>query len=44
VVVVRLDDDGRVVRHEAFPEDRWPEALAMFDEWVGFGEAIPEGR
>jgi len=35
VLVVRLDDDGRAVRHEAFPEDRWTEALALFDEWVG---------
>lgn len=35
VLVVRLDDDGRAVRHEAFPEGRWTEALALFDEWVG---------
>ena len=35
VHVVRLGDDGRAVRHVAYPEDRWTEALALFDEWVG---------
>jgi hypothetical protein len=34
VLVVRLDDDGRAVRHEVFPDDQWTEALALFDEWV----------
>ncbi len=33
--------DGRIVRCEYFPEDRWDDALALFDDWSSESEELP---
>ena len=41
VNLAKADDQGRISRLERFPEDRWVDALALFDEWSGESDAPP---
>lgn len=44
VQLARIDADGRALRFEFFPEERWDDAVALFDEWVaGHGVACGAG-
>ncbi len=33
--------DGLIIRNELFPEDRWDDAVALFDEWSSEAEDFP---
>ncbi|MEP6626288.1 MAG: hypothetical protein ABJC79_17705, partial [Acidimicrobiia bacterium] len=41
--VSRLAFDGRLERSEFFPEDRWNDALALFDDWAGDSDVAAPG-